>query len=185
MQHCADGVLVAQPLIPVEGGGSIPTSALQLSFDRIEKKRCKALIGVWHRTQPRIGAFNTMKECFGASFDGTIFAVACWSNPVARCLDQKTVMELRRFAIGPDSPKNTASRMLAWMSRTIFKDYQTVDRLISYQDEETHAGTIYKASGWNPISCSVGGAWSNRKRFNRTAKRAPFKTRWEKLRVGG
>jgi len=121
-----------------------------------------------------------MKICYGAAHEGDVFAVAAWSNPVARCLDQHAILELRRFAIAPDAPKNTGSRMLAWMARDIRSRWPHVTTLISYQDCDEHSGTIYRAAGWVPVEVGQGGAWSNRQRWNRTAKRLPRKIRWEK-----
>jgi hypothetical protein len=111
-----------------------------------------------------------------------------WSNPVARLLPQREWLELRRFAIAPDSPKNTASRMLGWMVRDIKKRWPEMRRLISYQDCEIHQGTIYKASGWiraeNYISRKRGwepGNGGGRKRLGRTNQEIAPRMRWEKV----
>ena len=52
------------------------------------------------------------------------------------------------LAISCDSPKNTASFMIAEMQRWILKSMPTLFKLISYQDTGVHLGTIYKASNW-------------------------------------
>ena len=177
---CAFGVLVARPLFQAERGGSIPTKALR--FIEITHVRAGALVKEWHRTLPEIGATGTMKVCYGALYDGELYAVAMWSNPVARMLPQYTYLELRRFAIAPDAPVNTATRMLAWMARDIHGRYPQVERLISYQDCAEHDGTIYRAaSDWQPVELNhMGGEWANRERWQRTAKRIAKKVRWEK-----
>lgn len=176
----ADCVMDARSLFPATRGGSIPTSALQLHFCRCWPKRFAACNRQWHSTQPAIGAINTLSPCFAAVFDGQIYAVAAWSNPVARSLPQRTCLELRRFAIAPDAPRNTASRMLAWMTRHIRANHPRIDTVISYQDADVHIGTIYRAAGWTPRKVGGGGAWSNRQRFNRTAVRRPNKIRWQR-----
>ena len=177
---CADSVAAARSLFPAGRGGSIPTSALNLRFSKCNSKRAARLNQLWHSKQPIIGAVNTLNPCFVASFDGEFYAVAIWSNPVARELPQKTWLELRRFAIAPDRPHNTASRMLAWMVKEIHRSRPHVAKLISYQDADEHTGTIYRAAGWKPVYLSKsGGAWSNRQRRNRTARRRKNKVRWE------
>jgi hypothetical protein len=93
--------------------------------------------------------------------------------------------ELRRFAIAPDAPKNTASRLLSVMVRFIRKNRPHVVKLISYQDTEVHVGTIYKASGWQSASISTKSGWLNHPRHGNTGghafklqSNAP-KIRWE------
>jgi hypothetical protein len=93
--------------------------------------------------------------------------------------------ELRRFAIAPDAPKYTASRMLAWMARDIKRTHPETPRLISYQDLEAHKGTIYKAAGWRPAEGYKPRArgwtgWGNRPRIGRTNQAVAPRMRWEK-----
>lgn len=147
----ADGVRAARSLFQVRGSGSIPTSALQLRVEAIEFAEAKALNALWHSRLPRMGT-GFIKDmpfpCFGAEFDGLLYAAAIWSNPVARLLPQQTWMELRRLAIAPDAPRNTASRMLAVMTRLIRKNRPHLERLVSYQDTAVHTGAIYRVAGW-------------------------------------
>ena len=162
------------------GGGLLATRAHQLAFREITRRRFAALNAKWHSILPHIGAINTMRVCYGADYMGEVYAVAAWSNPVARVLHQHRIIELRRFAICPAAPRYTASRMLGWMARDIWQRYPIVAKLISYQDTEYHTGTIYKAAGWSPVKLpSGGGEWLNRQRWNRTAKRRMKKIRWE------
>jgi hypothetical protein len=107
---------------------------------------------------------------------------------VAANLPQHEWLELRRFAIAPDAPKNTASRMLRVMRGRIRVDFPGISRLISYQDEEAHRGTIYKAAGWLPTQRHAGGSWSrpNARNLNGTPRTRPDfnnavgpKIRWE------
>lgn len=173
--------MAARSLFQGTGGGSIPTSALW--FRKISRERFQSLNREWHRTQPEIGPINTMRICFGAWHDGMCFAVAAWSNPVARELPQTRWAELRRFAIAPDRPSNTGSRMLGWMTREMFRRFGELEKLISYQDEDEHTGTIYKAAGWTAVELPTsGGEWANRPACQRTARRRRNKTRWEKVR---
>jgi hypothetical protein len=86
---------------------------------------------------------------------------------------------LRRFAISDDAPKNLASRMLAIMVRLIRRSKPEITTLVSYQDTDTHAGTIYRAAGWAPREVGGGGQW-NSSRKSRTGERIRHKIRWEK-----
>ena len=174
----AGDVRVAYPLFQAEGGGSIPTSALQLRFEVIDRTTMEQLNQKWHSRLPK---FRTACKCqayYGAEFDGLWYAVAAWSQPVARMLPQEW-MELRRLAIADDAPKNTATRMLAWMVRDIKKRFPDVPRVVSYQDTEVHAGTIYKAAGWTATNIDAGGEWSRPSRLRNAVQSGSPKQRWE------
>ena len=186
-----DGVRVAYPLFQVEGGGSTPTSPLDLRLYPISFDEAKALNRLWHSRLPRLGTGFVKNQpflCYGAEHGGHWFAVAIWSNPVARNLPQGTWLELRRLAIAPDAPRNTASRMLGVMTKLIRKARPEVVRLVSYQDTEVHTGTIYRAAGWTSTTVSGKGDWNrpNSRNLNgkpRTRPKAQSeapKQRWEK-----
>jgi hypothetical protein len=171
---------LVHPLFQVEGGGSNPTSALELHFSATSHDRFAILNKEWHSRLPLIGA-SRFRVCYGADFGGRYFAVAAWSNPVARLLPQLEWLELRRFAIAPDAPKNTASRMIGWMVRDIRRRFPDVVRLISYQDCEAHRGTIYAAAGWKHAAGYVSRkrAWASRNRAGRTDQAVSPRMRWE------
>lgn len=146
-RFCADEVMVNLPLFHSGNGGSIPTSALQFHFEAIHRDTFMPLNEAWHSRLPDCkSAFDGF--CFGALFDQEYWAVAWWSRPVARALNGKAWLELRRMAIRDGAPKNTASRMLGWMARNIRKSHREIEKLISYQDADVHTGTIYRAAGW-------------------------------------
>lgn len=180
---CADDARIACPLFQAEYGGETPTSALQLRFALISEPVFKRLNEAWHSRLPLIGNSH-FRAVYAAEFNNVFYAVAAWSNPVARLLPQRTWLELRRFAIAPDAPKFTASRMLGWMRRDILKRIPEVERLISYQDMDKHAGTIYKAAGWRPAENFKPRArgwigWGNRPRKGRTNQSVAPRMRWE------
>ena len=179
MNTRAGDVRVAYPLFQAECGGSIPTSALQLRFEVIDRRTMESLNRKWHSRLPR---FSTACPCpvyYGAEFDGLWYAVASWSSPVSAMVDQSW-MELRRLAIADDAPKNTASRTIGWMVRDIRKRFPNVPRLISYQDQEVHTGTIYKAAGWTNSGARPSGGFSSAKvRFRRLDQAPGDKVRWE------
>lgn len=180
---CADDARIACPLFQAEYGGEKPTSALQLRFSAVDEETFKTLNSQWHSRLPKIGNSH-FRICYCAQFNNIFYAVAAWSNPVARLLPQLTWLELRRFAIAEDAPRFTASRMLGWMARDINKRFPEVERLISYQDLNVHTGTIYAASNWkraeNFKPCARGGTgWGNRPRKGRTNQAVAPRMRWE------
>lgn len=182
----AESVRVARPLFQAAGGGSTPTSALQLHLERIPFWLARDLNRLWHSRLPRFGTGFIDRQpylCYAAEFDGLYYATAISSNPVARALPQQTWLELRRLAIAPDAPKNTASRMLGVMVRLIRRERPEVVRLISYQDTEAHTGCIYRAAGWTPTTLSAADDWTRPKRPRPAAQSTAPKQRWEKTLV--
>lgn len=181
--NCVDDARIACPLFQAEYGGEVPTSALQLVFSKCNELDLVSLNAIWHSRLPRLGNSH-FRICYNAMFNYRIYAVSGWSNPVARRLPQREWLELRRFAIAPDAPRYTASRMLGWMRRDIIKRFPEVVRLISYQDLDAHQGTIYKASGWRQAEgyklLSRGGiGWATRPRKGRTNQCITPIMRWE------
>jgi hypothetical protein len=190
MNKCADSVRVAYPLFQTEGGGSKPTSALQLKFGSIDQKRAISLNLIWHSRLPRFTDAMPREPAvaYGAIYDGIFYATAIWTAPIARLLNGRDWLELRRMAIADDAPANTASRMLGWMARDIQKRFPQIVRLISYQDTEVHTGTIYRAAGWEETMKSVvaGLGWNSDRKsslatqsYNKMQSVSP-KVRWER-----
>jgi hypothetical protein len=175
----AEGVRVAYPLFHAGGGGSTPTSALQFQIIGCPIEQAVALNRRWHSRLPILRNYQAC-EAFAAEFEGLYYAVAIWSHPVARMLNGKGMWELRRMAIAPDAPKNTASRMLGVMALLIRRSKPDVQTLISYQDMEVHAGTIYKAAGWAKAVLSGGGEWARPSRYRPRVQSGAQKQRWEK-----
>ena len=180
---CGESIRVMHPLFQVDQGGSIPTSPLLMRVEEIAFEHARELNKLWHSRLPRMGtgAIQNMPFlCFAADFKGLAYAVAIWSNPVARLLPQNKWLELRRLAICPDAPKNTASWMLGVMVRLIRKKRPEVENLISYQDLEVHAGTIYKAAGWVATTVTDWSKWDTPARSRPKAQSEANKQRWER-----
>jgi hypothetical protein len=138
---------------------------------------------MWHSRLPRLGTGFVRNQpflCYAATHSGLIYAVAIWSNPVARNLPQQAWLELRRLAVAPDAPRNTPSRMLAVMARLVRRDRPSAARLISYQDAEVHTGGIYRAAGWTAANLSAGDEWDRPSRPRPAAQSSAPKVRWEK-----
>lgn len=176
----AESVRVAYPLFQAGGGGSTPTSALQLFFRTVGLKTARELVRLWHSRLPRFGRF-ACRVAYTAEHDGLFFATAIWTNPLSHKLPQMAWLELNRMAVAPDAPKNTASRMLAWMARDIRQRLPGVERLISYQDTEVHTGCIYRAAGWEATRLSEVDSWGRPSRARSKSQTESPKQRWEKL----
>ena len=177
MDTRGDCIRVVHPLFQEEGSGSIPTSPLQFEFGRCPMPVALTLNKEWHSRVPELRNQTGKNIAFAAIFEGRYFAVAIWGEPIARMLNGKGMLELRRMAISPDSPKNTGSRMLRVMRLLLRKEQLGVQRLISYQDSDIHQGTIYKAAGW--VACNTSKPSS--KGWN-TRKRAEMQTWSQKIR---
>lgn len=184
-QFCADDVTDNMPLFRSGYGGAIPTSALQLKINRCKVQRACELNAIWHSRFPKIDWSNVVRNkdyaCYIAEFDDIAYAVAIWSSPIAanRLKEGATALELRRMAICDKAPANTASRMIAIMRKMIARDMPHLTLLVSYQDCDVHAGTIYKASGWIPAAQNKGMSWTNETRQRNKEQSLSPKIRWE------
>lgn len=177
-----ESIRVMYPLFQAGEGGSIPTSPLQMFVERVPFLQARSLNEQWHSSLPRFGTGFIKRQrflCLAATFEARIYAVAIWSNPAARNLPQRTWLELRGFAIGPDAPRYTASWMLSVMRRLIRRARPIVDRLISHQQLGAHTGTIYRAAGWTATHVNRDGNWARAKRPRPTAQDTGPKQRWE------
>lgn len=190
MPICADDVRESMPLFRSGCGGSSPTSALQLIIRECSIPRAQQLNALWHSVLPRTSLFNLQGSGsnvnYWADYQDRAYAVAIWTRPIAanRMKDGDICLELRRLAIADDAPLNTASRMLAVMRRLISKKFPHIVRLVSYQAEEHHCGTIYRASGWQVTGRYDGAdrAWrvgDQKEKLNLPMQTTSAKIRWE------
>ena len=183
MNFRGDSIRVMHPLFQVEDDGSTPISPLQLNVSECDISTAIALNELWHSRLPNVVKSNIQRTrnnvCFAAYFDNKYYASAIWTDPIARNLNGKLMLELRRLAIANDAPKNTASRVLKLMRLLIKTKFPFIETLISYQDTDVHTGTIYKAAGWvntNRSKVSKTG-WNSRDRNKMQA--TGDKIRWE------
>lgn len=166
-----------------------PKSPKQFDIKVIRAQTACNLNAIWHSRLPIIDWSNVVRNthyvCFGASFNDEFYASAIWSSPVAqnRFKYGKQMLELRRLAVSPEAPFNTATWMLAKMRKHIFETMPDIALLVSYQDTEVHLGTIYKADNWVAVSESPGMEWSTNTRQRNKEQSLAVKVRWEfKLR---
>mgnify|MGYP003139110587 CR=1 FL=1 len=176
--NSGDSIRVVHPLFQEDDDGSIPISPLQLSFNWVNIKQAVLLNELWHSRLPIISNPHACRA-IAADFCGIFYAIALWGPPIARLFNNKGYYELRRMAIAPDAPKNTASRMLKIMRKMLIKDRPELVKLISYQDTDVHSGTIYKASGWKIGGRNKSGKWDRPNRFRIAATAPGEKIRWE------
>jgi hypothetical protein len=187
MTDRADSIRVMHPLFQAGQGGSIPTSALDLQIETIDFDRAVELNREWHSILPRFGTGFIKYQpfpCFAAVAGGVIYAVAIWSNPAARNLPQQEWLELRRMAIADDAPKNLASRMLKVMRLLLHRRFPHVVRVCSYQSKSVHAGTMYRADGWRPVSNCKADTWNRPSRARLESQQTDDRVRWERPIVG-
>ncbi len=160
-----------------------PSSPLELVVRECKVQKACDLNALWHSRFPQIDWSNVVRNkdyiCYIAEKDAICYAVAIWSSPVARLLNDGSCLELRRLAIAPDGPRNTASRMLKLMRKDIKRRMPHIRKLVSYQDTEVHFGTIYKASGWVATSVNKSGDWQRKCRSRNEAQSLAPKIRWE------
>lgn len=141
------------PDFPSGDGGSTPTPSLQ--FLRVEEcpiADVRAFIEQNHCLKSVSGV--TSQYCFKVMLNGQMVGAAIFGLPGMRETIEKyseqgkfNLVELRRFCMVDDTPRNAESKSIAVMLR-IIKKY-CVQRVLSYADPNFgHVGTIYKALGF-------------------------------------
>jgi len=140
---------------------------------------------LWHSRLPKIHWSNVVRNthyvCYVFYYEEAIMGVGIWSSPVAqnRMKDGKTILELRRLALSKFCPKNTASFVIAKMIKEIKIKFPEIIKLISYQDNKVHLGTIYKASNWQEVGQTELFEWNTTNRKRNKLQSDSSKTRWE------
>lgn len=164
-----------------------------ISPKQIEIYECKAQVAcilneLWHSTLPKIHWSNVVRNtyyvCYVFMYKGSIIGVAIWSSPTAQNRykqeDKDTILELRRLALSDMFPKNGATRVISIMTKKIKQKFPKVKRLISYQETESHHGTIYKASNWTPVKKIKTYSWNKGgERSRADVQTTSDKVRWE------
>lgn len=95
-----------------------------------------------YRSQRQVHIFSLLRN-------NTKVGVAVFGRPMSRHNDIEGVLELRRFCLIDDTPKNTESYFIGLCIRWIRKNDKKVKSIISFSDpNKKHKGTIYKASNF-------------------------------------
>ena len=148
----AGSVAAARPESIQAGGGASPTPALQsLTVRPISHRAAKGLLVRNHYLHTMPGG---TKLAFGIfNNDRLMGAVTLGVGPfnVHRLVAGSTrddCLVLSRLWLADDLPKNSESRVLAVILRSIGRD-TSVKFLVTYADPTAgHVGTIYQATGW-------------------------------------
>lgn len=106
-----------------------------------------------HHYSKSVGGI-TPTHCFRIMFEEKMFGAAIFGRPamkqtIDRYSENGTVnmVELRRFVMIDEAPRNSESKCLSLMFRILRK--KGVERILSYADpNHGHVGTIYKAVGF-------------------------------------
>lgn len=107
----------------------------------------KSLIEKWHysgtaRSQQQVHVFLL-------KLDGKSVGAAVFGYPMSRHEDKSDTLELRRFVLIDDCPRNSESYFLSRCLRWIEKNDKGVVRIITFADpNHGHSGTIYKATNF-------------------------------------
>jgi len=172
--------LIIEPLF-WDGKFEMPISPKLIKIDIIKPQLACKLNKIWHSRLPNIHWSNIVRNrysvCYGFSYMGIWIACAIWSSPVNQSFDIVTTLELRRMAISEYCPKNTATNLISRMIKDIDKRLPLITKLISYQDNDVHLGTIYKASNWFIDAETKFNSWSKSRMRNKDQSNAD-KTRW-------
>jgi hypothetical protein len=152
---CGDSSTVELPLFQGEDGGAIPTSPLQLYFQEVYPQTAAAAYRKWHYLGDKdfISTVN-----YGAYFNGLLQGAISYGPPNATDLkgywDKHTQgdwYEIKRLVMSPICPKNSESRFIAITTKMLRKSF-LVRGIVTYADDgQGHVGTVYKASGFNPL----------------------------------
>ena len=149
-----------EPACPQADGGSSPTSALHklLHVQECNPVHVNGLIERLHYSHSVFGI--TATHCFRVlcgqrTVGGALFGPPAAFNVSRRYSpDGDLLVELRRFVLTDDMPKNSESFCLGVMLRMLKK--HGVERVLSYADPaQGHHGTIYAAAGFKCMGKSA------------------------------
>lgn len=166
---------------PSEGRAKIDWG---LHVGDVAQAEAKAFVRKHHRHNPPPAGWRWGHGIFnGADLVGVVMV----GRPVARAIDQTSVVEVNRLCLDHDSIPagllwNAASMGYGAAAREAKR--RGFARIITYT-LETEAGTTLKAAGWEATHTTKGGSWDTPSR--RRTDKAPTcrKVRWERqLRKG-
>lgn len=147
----AEIVQAEEYLFPIEDGGAIPTSPLQLKIVQCQFSDIRHIFEKYHYKSGNMG--GGISWCLGAEYKGKLLAgmVIGKARHDKKYSAQIKTVELRRMACIDELPKNTESWMLSkciwWLKKNT-----DIERVISYSDKSVgHKGTIYKAANFTLI----------------------------------
>jgi len=135
------------------------TSPRELTIMRWKnKKNVNDFLNKYHY----LGWVQGWKYAFAIKYKEYVVGCAVFSRPVARLEDQEDTLELRRFVLLDECPRNSESYILGQLLKLLKREGWK--RFISYSDlEQGHSGIIYKATNWKCLGVVGGADWRNRR----------------------
>ena len=136
-----------------EDGGSKPTPSLQnLKVETTTLTEIRKFVETHHYSKTVNGV--TVSHCFKATVDGFLKGAAIFGSPAGYGVLKKysddgrfPTVELRRFVLTDELPRNSESRVLSVMFRALKR--VGISRILSYADPaHGHQGVIYRATGF-------------------------------------
>ena len=155
-RQCEGGV-TSTAVLPTADGGSTPTSSLQsLAVEECTVADVRAFIEEHHYSKSIKGV--TPSHCFKVLLAGRRVGAAIFGLPSMRETIEKygefgrfKLLELRRFVMIDDTPRNSESKSIGIMLKLLKK--HGVKRVLSYADPNYgHVGTIYRATGFTLLA---------------------------------
>lgn len=151
----------------------------------VSPKLASHMVRLWHSVLPDIHPTNIQRNrryaCYAMVLSGHAYAVAVYSSPVNRHLDNGSTLELRRLAISNRCPRNSATWFMAACERLLRVRFPEIRLLVSYQDTERHIGTIYRAGNWVQSAGVRFTPWNMTRTDRAPPQTTATKVRWEKV----
>jgi len=166
-------------IIPNESGDGQLVIDWNLSVTPVAQKVAKEFVRTHHRHCPPPAGWRFGTGVSNGPGPEGLIGVVMVGRPVARALNQSTVVEVNRLCIRDDiSPGlvwNGCSLLYGWASRQARK--RGMGKIITYT-LESEDGTSLRAAGWIPESKTKGGSWNcaSRPRTDKTSTEP--KVRW-------
>ncbi len=162
-KKCGDSSKVEHLLSQTKGGGSIPTSPLQIKAKDLivnfcELKDIRDFIEKNHYSHNINGV--KVKYCFKVENEGVLVGAILFGAMSTTAWkkfsdSEKKVLELRRLVMLDIAGKNSESRVIGFCLRQIKKIDKDIEVIVSYADPyHNHNGTIYKASNFEYLGLS-------------------------------
>lgn len=169
----------------VPGSIYVEPAALDgFTIQPVSPQMASRMVRLWHSVLPYIHPTNIHRNrryaCYAIVLSGYAFAVAVYSSPVSRHLDNGSTLELRRLAISKPCPRNTATWFMAACERLLRERFPEISLLVSYQDTERHLGTIYRAGNWVQAAGVRFTPWKKTRTDRAPSQTKAKKIRWEK-----
>lgn len=110
----------------------------------------------------KLGEIQGWRACFGARYQGILYAVCVVGRPTARMLDDDKIVEITRFATRPQRPVNTGSWLIA--KARDWAELEGYEKIIAYSGIADNKGILYQASGFelDEKTQAKGSGWTNR-----------------------